>query len=283
MPSVYDPGSYRFQSAKVKLPTNPISNTPLLLIPKRWLRFTPWLNFDDYFRDHCPKDVPGKPDDSERIRVLNFNRDNYGAVVEYVQIKERTAADCTNDPLFKQIPITSAKWHLRDLLKLPSGNKDNADKQYEDHVSQLLVSLLYPDLDFADVQSRTEGGVQIRDLVFYNTDSDPFLQELTSSYGTRQLPLEIKNVANIEREHITQLNRYMTDDFGRFGVLVTRKELSSAMLKNVIALWSGQRRCIITLTDNDLSQMVELFESKQRKPLDVLKKKYVEFRRGCPA
>jgi hypothetical protein len=253
------------------------------LIPKRWLRFSPWLNFDEYFKEHCPNEALGGADvPADRVRVLNFNRDNYGVVQEYVQVKERTAADCSNDPLFKQIPVTSAKWHLRDLRRLPTGNKDNVDKAYENHASQLLASLFYPDLDFADVQSRSEGGIQIRDLIFYNTDNDPFLRELTASYGTRQIPMELKNVATIEREHIGQLNRYMTEDFGRFGVFVTRRDLSSAMLKNTVALWAGQRRCIITLNDDDLAQMVELFETKQRKPLDVLKKKYVEFRRGCP-
>lgn len=55
------------------------------------------------------------------------------------------------------------------------------------------------------------------------------------------------------------------------------------MLGNTIDLWSGQRRCIITLTDEDISLMVNIFESKQRSPIDVLKKKYVEFRRTCPS
>ena len=32
----------------------------------------------------------------------------------------------------------------------------------------------------------------------------------------------------------------------------------------------------------DIEQMVEVFESKQRDPLDVINKKYVEFRRACP-
>lgn len=44
-------------------------------------------------------------------------------------------------------------------------------------------------------------------------------------------------------------------------------------MQSTVDLWSGQRRCIITLTDADVEQMVELFESKQRRPLDVLKKK----------
>jgi hypothetical protein len=47
-------------------------------------------------------------------------------------------------------------------------------------------------------------------------------------------------------------------------------------------LWSGQRKAIVTVTDADIAQMVELFESKQRDPLDVIVKKYNEFRAKCP-
>ena len=75
----------------------------------------------------------------------------------------------------------------------------------------------------------------------------------------------------------------MTDDLGKFGLLITRNELSKPRMRNTIDLWSGQRHCIISLTDVDLEQMVEIFESKQRLPIDVLKKKYVRFRRSCPA
>ena len=64
---------------------------------------------------------------------------------------------------------------------------------------------------------------------------------------------------------------------------MTRNPLSRAMLKNTIDLWSGQRCCIIALTDEDISLMVNVFESKQRFPIDVLKKKYIEFRRLCPS
>jgi hypothetical protein len=95
--------------------------------------------------------------------------------------------------------------------------------------------------------------------------------------------MELKNVHAVEREHINQLNRYMTNAFGRFGVLITRYELPRAMRKNTIDLWAGQRRCIIALTDADLEQMVEIYGSRQRDPIDVLTKKYVEFRRDCPS
>ena len=94
--------------------------------------------------------------------------------------------------------------------------------------------------------------------------------------------MEMKNVRAIEREHINQLNRYLTSEFGAFGVIVTRRALTKAMFRNTVSLWSGHRRCIICLTDEDLELMVEVFDSKQRQPIEVLKKKYIEFQRACP-
>jgi len=81
---------------------------------------------------------------------------------------------------------------------------------------------------------------------------------------------------------VDQLNRYMADELGRFGVFVTRTPLKRPILQRTIDLWSGQRKAIITLTDADLEQMVEVFDSKQRDPLDVLSMKYAQFRRNCP-
>jgi DNA topoisomerase VI subunit A len=204
-------------------------------------------------------------------------------VEAYVRERERAAADCRNDPLFRQIPVVSANRSFSLIKKLPTGKDDNADKKYEQAAAQLLASLLYPHLDFADEQSRTDSGVSIRDLIFYNNRSHSFLRDVFDEYGSRQLVFELKNVKAIEREHINQLNRYLGDSFGNFGVLVTRHDLPRAMMKNTIDLWSGKRCCIIALTDADLAQMVEIYESKQRAPIDVVNKKYAEFRRDCPS
>ncbi len=285
VPDLYDYRQYGFTVTEgVPLPVNPETGDPLILVPKRWLRFTPWINYDDYFRHHCPLDeISHDPEDIGRIEVLTFNRDNYGAVERYITEKERTFADCANDPLFSQIPVVSAKRKLKLIQNLKTGKTDNADQDYEDSLCQLLPSLLYPQLDFAATQSRTESGAQIRDLIFYNNQSHEFLKQLMEVYGSQQLVFEMKNVAEVSRDHINQLNRYMTDSLGKFGVLVTRTPLKKARMKNTIDLWAGQRRTIVTLTDADIAQMVGLFESGQRLPLDVVKKKYVEFTRQCPS
>jgi hypothetical protein len=168
------------------------------------------------------------------------------------------------------------------MQKLASGKDENADKRYEEIMEQLLPSLLYPQLDFAQAQARTESGVTIRDLIFYNTRSTAFLQEMMDDYDSRQITVEMKNVKAIVREHVDQLNRYLADELGRFGIFVTRNPLRRAEFQRTVDLWSGQRKAIITLTDADIEQMVEVFESKQRSPIEVIIKKYVEFRRACP-
>jgi len=280
--------SYRTNSIirdqRVHLPINPTTSSPVIFTPKRWLRYNPWISFDDFFRHHCPKDDAINPEAPDsRVRVLTYNRENYGVVSEYLEYKVRTAGDCNADPLFLQVPVTSAKRKLGSLLKLPSGKEDGADWKYEDLAGQLLASLFYPHLDFAALQSRTDSGRHIRDLIFYNNREIDFLDEICAEYGNRQLVIEMKNVARIERDHINQLNRYLYEGLGRFGVFLTRNPLPRAMFQNTIDLWSSQRKCIVALTDADLQLMVEVFESKQRKPIEVLKKNYVDFRRSCPS
>lgn len=281
---VYDYQRNALVEEAVSLPVNPDTGRPLLLTPKRWLRRVPWINPDEFFSDYVPSEVKsGSGKTNARVQVLTFNRANYGAVGGFIAAKERQQKDCQNDPLFVQIPVLSAKRKMSSISKLPTGKAEKADRLYEDLLAQLLASLFYPPLDFAKEQSRTDSGVLIRDLVFYNTQSEPFLREIRQEYGCKQLVVEMKNVWQIDRDHINQLNRYLADPFGAFGVLVTRNPLPRPMFRNTIDLWSGQRRCILTLTDEDIDLMVQLFESRQRNPIDVLKRNYVEFRRTCPS
>lgn len=279
---VYSYKQNKLITETVQLPYNPKNNTPIIFVPKRWLRFTPWINYEDYFKNCCAM-IEKDTDKKEKIDVLNYNRNNYNMVQIYISNKERKIEDCKNDPLFKQIPIISAKRALSTILALPTGKTDNADKKFEDNVAKLLTSLLYPHLDFAAEQCRTVTGVNIRDLIFYNNKSIDFLKEIYEIYECRQIVFEMKNVLEVSNDNIDQLNRYLTSQFGKFGIIVTRNELKSKVQKNIIDLWSGQRKCIIVLTDQDLEMMAEVYESKQRDPIEVLKKKYVEFIRMCPS
>lgn len=282
--SLYDYKTQKIKSEETYLPLNPENKQPIILIPKRWLRYVPWINYEDYFESYYIKDIDKTYDGKlNRVQILNFNRNNYDLVHTYISLKEQNTKELTNDPLFSQIPVLSAKRKLKSILKLPTGKTDNADKDYEDLMVQTMSSLLYPHLDFAKEQSRTDSGTQIRDLIFYNNRSYDFLKDIYDAYESRQLVIELKNVKEVEREHINQLNRYLTEQFGCFGIIFTRNKTPKSIFQNTLDLWSGQRRCILILDDTDLQLMCDVYESKQRHPIEVIKRKYIEFTRSCPA
>ena len=107
---VYSYGDNQLKSETVGLPVNPENNNPIIFVPKRWLRFTPWLNFDEYFSASCPKEQLASVSAAEqRAFIVTYNRQNYGAVLDFVASRERNKEDCKNDPLFSQIPITDRK------------------------------------------------------------------------------------------------------------------------------------------------------------------------------
>ena len=62
-------------------------------------------------------------------------------------------------------------------------------------------------------------------MIFYNNCSFPLLKELYNKYDCRQIVFEMKNVNEVSREHINQLNRYLSEQFGRFGIILTRNPL----------------------------------------------------------
>lgn len=279
----YDYKRGKVVKEELKLPMNEESQQPLLFVPKRWLRFTPWLNYDDYYKNYIIKDIEKEYDGSKnRIEILKYNRENFGMVEKYISIKEHAKGKCENDPLFSKISVASAKRKVSDIKKLPTGKTNNADKKYEELMGQVLTSFLYPHLDFAAEQSRIESGSQIRDIIFYNNISTDFLKEIYDTYACKQIVVELKNVQKVEREHINQLNRYMTESFGRFGILFTRNKPPKAILQNTIDLWSSDRKCILIMDDSDLSLMESTNSNKQRLPIEVIKKKYIEFTRLHP-
>ena len=281
--SWYDYRKCRVVTERVEVPINAEDNRPILLVPKRWLRHSPWLNYDDYFRDYLIRDVEKVYDGiNSRIEVLKYNRHNFNMVEQYIALKEREAGRCENDPLFSKISVQSANRKVSDIRKLPTGKVENADKKYEDLMGKVMASFLYPYLDFATEQSRIDSGTQIRDLIFYNNTSTDFLSDIYHVYDCRQIVFELKNVKEVKREHMNKLNRYMSESFGKFGIIFTRNRPSKQIFQNTIDLWSGQRRCILIMDDMDLEQMRSCNENKQRLPIEVVKKKYIEFTRACP-
>lgn len=91
-----------------------------------------------------------------------------------------------------------------------------------------------------------------------------------------------KNVVALDTEHVNQLHRYLDDeDMGRLGVLVARNPPKAHVQRNIVDLHSSKRRGVLCLDDSDLDLMTALLDSGRR-PIEALRKKYVEFTRLLP-
>lgn len=281
----WDATALDWRPLDARLPYNPSDGSPVLLAPLDLLRRLPWINYGDYYKSTYARlvlppsrtgAVVAKPS------VLAYNRAHFEVVKGYVREREAQAAACGPDPLFAPLRLSTLKKKVEDIQALPTGRDDNADKKFEALAVDVLSSLLYPELDLAADQVRTVSGAHIRDLIFHNDAKTPFLTDLRDLHNARQAVFELKNVAELKTEHVNQLHRYLDDEgMGRFGVLVARTTPPKNVQTNIVDLHSSKRAAILCLDDSDLELMVNLLDSGRR-PIEALRKKYVEFTRRLP-
>jgi len=282
--SVYDHDRHMWRPLAADLPYNPIDGSPLLFAPLNLLRHLPWINYDDYYRSMFARLVLPPNRKAKKVskgEVLAHNRKSYVVVERYVAERERLAPNCLPTPLFEPLKLQTLWKKFGQLRALPTGKTNASDKRFEALAYELLQSLLYPELELADSQVRTESGAHIRDLIFYNDGKDEFLSDMRTRYDARQVVFELKNVHSLSGEHVNQLYRYLDDEIGHFGVLVTRNPTPRATRTNIVDLHSSKHTIILALNDSDLELMINALASGTR-PIGVLKWRYVEFVRSLP-
>jgi hypothetical protein len=283
--NIYDPSRQLWAPApETALPYNPTDGSPILFAPLKFLRHLPWINYTDYYKSAyaCRVLSPDKHRKQvAKAAVLAFNARNYVEIERYVDEKERTGDRCVPDPLFKPLAPPTIKSKFHELRELALGSSDKADRRFEDLINDLYRSLFYPTLEFAESRVRTISGAHIRDLIFYNAGKNVFWKDLRDRYDARQPVFELKNVKTLETEHVNQLHRYLDEEFGRFGVIVTRNPAPPAVQRNLVDLHSSKRVAILCIDDRDLKLMISVLESNGD-PTDVVKKKFIEFTRLLP-
>ncbi|MFI9176024.1 hypothetical protein [Streptomyces lincolnensis] len=281
----WDPDRLDWVPFNCMLPYNPSDDSPVILCPLDLLRRLPWINYADYYRTAYAHLVlpPGRAKKAvPKESVLAYNRAHFEIVQDYVASREANASLCAPDPLFTPLRFTTLRRKLTELRNLPTGRVGGADKKFEDLAFELLSSLLYPELDLAADQVRTISGAHIRDVIFHNDRKTAFLGDLRDQYGARQVVIELKNVKSLETEHVNQLYRYLDDsDIGKFGILLSRNPPPRNVVQNIVDLHSSKRAAVICLDDADLELMLQLVDTG-RPPVEVIRKKYVEFTRVLP-
>ena len=271
---------------EAQLPYNPIEGSPILLAPLDLLRRLPWINYADYYKSTYSRLVLPAARLGRSIpkqEVLAFNRAHYQVIRGYVKSREEQADECTPDPLFVPLQLDTLKRKAAQLHMLPIGRTNNADKKFEALAFDLLASLLYPELDLAGSQVPDNRVERISVTSFFIMMARrAFLHDLRDLYKARQIVIELKNVTALETEHVNQLYRYLDgEEMGSFGILLARNPPPRKVQRNIIELHSSKRVAIVCLDDSDIELMVQLLDSRRR-PIEALRKKYVEFTRQLP-
>jgi hypothetical protein len=281
----WDSDRLEWQPFDAELPYDPTHGSPVLLAPLALLRRLPWINYPDYYKTTYLRLVlpPGRHNRAvAKATVLAHNRAHYQVVSSYVTSREQQADECGADPLFTPLRLDTLRRKAQELHTLTTGRTGGADKKFESLAFDLLSSLLYPELDLAGRQERTISGAHIRDVIFHNDGKAPFLCDLRDLYAARQVVIELKNVVALNPENVNQLYRYLDDaSMGRFGVLLARTPPPRNVQQNIIDLHSAKRAAIVCLDDSDIDLMVQLLDAGRR-PIEALRKKYVEFTRRLP-
>lgn len=192
--------------------------------PTRIVRLLPWINYDDYLgsevklflrpRDRMPP-YPGKQRarrfDYTKRQVVALTRQRLDILDRYVRRKERDAAHAT-PVLGVAQPTIDADRRLGDALLarlagLPAGQAAAAD--YQRLVYEILNFLFEPELTNGELEVETFLKTERRDIVYTNESDRSFWQYVRQTYGSPVLMFEVKNVGQLELEHINQTAAYL--------------------------------------------------------------------------
>jgi hypothetical protein len=110
---------------------------------------------------------------------------------------------------------------VSDLSAIPVGQEGQSD--FERWVFR-AVKLLYPGA-LSNIQLKPNGdAVQRRDVVATNIAQSGFWKRILDDYRSRQIVFEVKNFSEMGVEEFRQLSSYLTGEYGKFGIFVTRAE-----------------------------------------------------------
>jgi len=141
---------------------------------------------------------------------------------------------------------------LEDLQTLPTGTENASD--FEEVVGRTIKLCFYRSLTNIQSKVRSLDGAQIRDWIAANRASSGFWESIRTKYGSTQVVWECKNYVELSAADFHQVQNYLSDTFGKFGIIVFRgKELKESYFRHVSST-ANKNNCglILILTQNDL-------------------------------
>lgn len=141
---------------------------------------------------------------------------------------------------------------LTDLRTLPKGQSGAA--AFEEIIGKTIRLCFFRSLTNTQPKERTHDGAMIRDWISSNRASGGFWSVIREKYGATQVVWECKNYDQLTADDFHQVSYYMSNTFGRFGVIAFRgdeiKDSYYRHISNVVN--KNQAGMILLLTQRDI-------------------------------
>ncbi|MEJ8317898.1 P-loop ATPase, Sll1717 family [Pseudomonas oryzihabitans] len=142
--------------------------------------------------------------------------------------------------------------NLDDLRTLPKGTASAA--RFEEIVGNVIKLCFFRSLTNVQPHERDHEGSVIRDWVASNRAPNGFWEVIRNKYGSTQVVWECKNYEDLSASDFHQINYYLNDTFGRFGVIAFRgEEVKNSYYRHISNIINRNKSgLVILLTQKDL-------------------------------
>jgi len=289
---IYRPSDREWEDTYEDLPVSPLDGSAILLVPRRWVRVLPWINYDDFLRTEFSAYLAaqkatysawtrgGASTASEaKQRVVGVTRQDIRLVERYVKAREQQAADAR--PALAYIDddaCVEAESLKKKLREIPSGRE--AAAEYQRTILEILNFLFNPELINGEPEVRTIDGTERRDIIFTNDSDESFWEYIRTAHDGILVMFECKNTDDLTIEAINQTATYLGDRIGRLGIIVTRQNPSDTIVRKIFSVWndsSANRKVILTLCDAQINDLLDLL-CKGGSPTKWMQSHYRKFR-----
>lgn len=178
----------------------------------------------------------------------------------------------------KEEPIKLIDDELENIQEL-SKRLDNCPegkegwKAYEDICIDILNYLFVPPLGEPKIQSRRESGIDIRDAVYPNRNSNVNWKFIRDDYDAKYIVFEFKNYSKegseIDKHVLLQIDDYLKRTIGRFGIICSKKLPNKSGLEKRKDVFIENNKLILFLNNDNMKEML-LRKHKKLDPSDVI-------------
>ncbi|HVB58378.1 MAG TPA: hypothetical protein VNE63_18390 [Candidatus Acidoferrales bacterium] len=139
-----------------------------------------------------------------------------------------------------------------ELATLPTGK--GTAKQFEEVIGDVIRLCFFRSLHNVEAKVRTIDGTVIRDWIASNRAAAGFWAIIRDKYSATQVIWECKNYADLKADDFHQCLYYMTEQTGRFMIMVCRSQepLPQHFFNHVKRVFASSNGVVLILRESDI-------------------------------